>query len=146
MVITNGMYPCSTRLQSLFVFIMIYMLLLYTRSPCHQCSTTLSAPLTAACTVWHVPFDCGRASDPGPWLWENPVEGIFGVSTAQYTRRYTPTAFWVLANANDSAILSREGAPRVKEQRSRRGNSDAAANAAAELKVCMGTWKHGSLI
>ena len=74
------------------------------------------------------------------------MEGIVGVSTAQYTRRYTPTAFWVLANANDSAILSREGAPRVKEQRSRRGNSDAAANAAAELKVCMGTWKHGSLI
>ena len=135
MVITNGLYPSSTRLQILFVFIMIYMLLLYTRSPCHQCSTTLPAPLTAACTVWLE-----------PWLWENPVEGFVGVSTAQYTRRYTPTAFWVLANANDDAILSREGAPRVKEQRSRRGNSDAAANAAAELKVCIGTWKHGPLI
>ena len=70
------------------------------------------------------------------------MEGIVGVSTAQYTRRYTPTAFWVLANANDSAILSREGAPQVKEQRSRKGNSGAAANAAAELT---GAWRHWSI-
>ena len=110
---------------------MIYMLLLYTRSPCHQCSTTLSAPLTAACTVWYVPFDCGRASDPGPdrCCSSGQPPGAIGERmlqytrryTAQYTRRYMPTAFWVLANANDSAILSREGAPRVKEQRSRKG-------------------------